>query len=207
MRVSRITYTPSGEVNPVAIDFRYRGFSKLSGGTEGQGALHVSRSGVAYRQLWDTFQRFDVELNALRPTSAPDLFEALSAWWSHCLAGGEFAFALDADQAASTTLASSAAQGAVALAVVSGAGIAGGDWVWIEQTPAKFQKARVRSVASNTVTLYEPLPRGYASGSIVRHAEYWPTCVVLDAADPLVERDAERGANVWDLRFSFRTVR
>ena len=204
----RITWTPDGESSSVTLDFPH-GLTRLQGLRNVQRGLAVSASGVATSVVYDAWAEFLVELRAVSRESDPTAFAKLTAWWSHAARGGEFAFAVDSSKMSSTTLSAAASQGDTTVSVASTTGFSAGDWVVFEDDddPTKWERHRISSVGTGTLTIGAGLAWSYASGSPVRHAEYWPKCVCLETKSPLVEREAGRGAHLWDLRFRFRQVR
>lgn len=210
MGVTRITYTPRGD-SPVVMDFwAQRGVNQFSGGVEYDGILHISRGGIPYRVSWDTWHQYRVELRGVKPAVRPLFFERVWAFWSHCLGGGSFSLALDSDLTGSATLPSGAAQNTLALTLSSSAGFGGGDWVFIEDAVdrTRFLRAQLRTVPnSSSLALMNPLSCSFSAGSVIRHAEFFPRCILLSNENPFTERDADRGAGVWDLKLVLRTVR
>lgn len=210
MGATRIAFTPLGD-SQVVLDFAAaRGFSRFAGGPAAIGAQHVSRGGVPYRVVWDTWQEYDVELRAIRPTSKVYFFERLWAWWSFAISGGVFALSLDQDQTGDTVLSSQLAQAGTSLVIPSSAGFGGGDWIYLEAANdvARFCRAQVRTVPDTThLTLINGSPFTFPAGSTVRHAEHFPKCIVTSTEVPFKERDGDRGAGLWDLAFSIRTTR
>lgn len=178
------------------------------------GVEHVSIGGKAYNVTFDSYYRYDVTFAPLTYPQTSNNVELaqLWAWIAHAQRGGEFAFAVDSTKTWATTLSGAEAQAQTALSITSATGIANGDQVYLEDVndPTIWEKQEVDSTSAGPLLNIDSpgLNFSYASGSVVRYAEYFPACI-LDPIDqqPFIERDGGAGANLWDLAFSFRTVR
>ena len=175
-------------------------------------ATQISAGGKAVSTIYDTWDEFELELRAFGPESQPAFFAALTSWWSHASQGGEFAFALDADKSTDTTLSSAASQGDTTVSVNSTASVSVGDWLLIEDPSnyGKYERRKVSAISGADIGLTVGVSYGFAAASVVRHADYLPACIVptgnRDSA-PFAERTGARGANLWDMRVTIRTVR
>lgn len=171
--------------------------------------MSVSRGGASVAVFHDVWSEYDVELPALNIGSQPAFFASLTSWWSHASAGGQFKFLLDSSKSLSTTLSSVTTQGATTISVNSTSSVAAGDWVLIEDIGSvdRWERRKVSSVGASTIVLTSAVTRAFTSGSTVRHAEYFPICVVSQNKAPYKERPGGQGAYMWDIKFRFRTVR
>jgi len=119
---------------------------------------------------------------------------------------------LDADDTANTTLSAAASQGDTTVSVNSTASMTVNDWLLFEDADdyAKHERRKISGISGAVVTLTSALSWGFASASVVRHAEYLPQCIVSPSqqgGSPIVERVGGKGANLWDMNVTIRTVR
>lgn len=167
----------------------------------------ISRGGKAVSVVFDAWHEYDVELRAL-PITGHALHSQLFAWLSHAQGGGEFVFTIDSDADEASTLSGAEAAGQTVLSVTATAGFSAADWVYIEDLddPTVFQRVKIQTVDSGVqVTIEESLKHSFVALSPFRHAEHFPSCVLLKQR--FRERAGGKGANLWDLEFKFRTVR
>lgn len=175
-------------------------------------ATAISKGGVSVSTIYDTWDEYDLELRAFGPDTSASFYSLLTSWWSHASRGGEFAFAVDGDDVADTTLSAAATQGDTTVSVNSTASMAADDWLVFEDANdyAKHERRKISSISGAVVTLADALSYGFSAASTVRHAEYFPKCIVSpqqQGGTPLTERTGGNGANLWDLSVTIRTVR
>ena len=211
-----ITYVPvsGGSTITVTFDTIDTDLTRFRGLRESLGSRAVSVGGQAVAVAYDSFFRYQV---AFKPFTSPSATAAvgtelgdLHGWIAHAQRGGEFTFAVDSSKTWATTLSGAEAQNQTTLSVSSVSGISGGDYCIVEDVddPTMWEKRRITSVGASDVTVNGGVVFSYASGSVIRYHEYFPACILEPMnSNPLVERDAGRGANLWDLQFTFRTVR
>ena len=167
----------------------------------------ISVGGKAVSVVHDAWHEYDVEVRALN-ISDDSQHSRISAWLSHAQGGGEFGFVVNSDEDEASTLSGVEVAGQTVLSVTDTTGFAAADWVYLEDAddPTVFQRVKILTVDSGVqVTIEEALDHSFASGSVFRHAENFPACVLLK--HDFRERPGGKGANLWDLKFRFRTVR
>lgn len=205
----RITFTPDfSGATAVNVDLpetvtRYR----VGPATDRSQAVSLGRK--AYSVTHSAWWECEVEIKSIRPTETLTL-ATIIAWQTHALAGGEFSFALDRDQTFDETLAVAASQGDTQLEhTTTTVTIASGDWLCLEEVndPFLYEWAQVATIDSSVdITLVEQINHDLSIGAIVRHRDYWPSCILSADRPVLVERDAGRGV-CFDLRFKFESLR
>jgi len=209
---SRISFDPPG--GTVNIDFE--GFPiLLSGLATDDGFARFSRGGVHQLVKHDTWQEYDVMFPAISRPADPARWAQLTAWISWVYRGNVFELLLDGTKNLDTTLDGAIAAGATVITCSDDtANAALDDWIFLEDAldVSVFEWVQVLSNtgASKGITLNAntPVVFAYPDNSIVRQEVRLGNCVLIrDRPTPLVERSGGRGANVWDLRFRFRTVR
>jgi len=215
---TRITWTPIDhgtgtrtlDLGPILAGTRAP-LLKFEGFVRGAVSHSISIGGVSVSRTHDTWHQFLVEIESLGPKADPEQFALLTAWWSHALRRGEFAFALDSDKASSTILNGARVATNTVLTLDASTGMTAGDWLFLEalDNAAVFERRKILTVDSGTqVTLTAGLTYDYPDNSVVRHAEFLPACVVLETENvPFFERPGGEGDELWDLRFPLRTVR
>ena len=186
-----------------------RQVSVFQGGRNDVAESSISVGGKAVSVVEDSYDMFEVELKGINPTSSAVFFSDLWSWWGHAGRGGEFEFGLDSADTLNTTTSAASTQGDTTISLTSVSTLAVGDWIMIEDAddPTKAERRRVTAISSLDVGVNAGITYGFGAGSTVRHAEFFPSCVVLSTKMPFTERDAGRGGRLWDLKFSLRTVR
>lgn len=122
------------------------------------------------------------------------VYRDLVAWWSWARQGQAWAFAMDSDAAASTTLDGAAAAAQKVIPLTATTGFEAGDVCLIraEDADDEFEIVVIASVSAGvSVTAVANLKYGYASGDTFRHVDYWPSVISLDAEF----NPRKRGAN------------
>ena len=212
MAQTRIEFTPRGEGSTVQLDFgTHPVLLEFAGFVMPDAEQTVSKGGKALTRIFDSYHLWKVVVERLGPVAGADTFEEVWAWASDAQAGTEFSFALDSDDTADTTFGAEV-KGETALNPVgSTTGIEVADFLFLEDAtdPTKWQRAEVATVPSGTdLTIARGLRRGFVASSVLRHAEYFPKCQLLDQRKfKFAEREGGKGSNLWDLEFQFRTVR
>jgi hypothetical protein len=189
----------------------------MAGFRETEGETTVSKGGVAVTTVFDSYFRYDVEIQRFGPyigVSGPDdqglFFSQVSAWLSEAQAGVLFEFIGPDGNSADETLDGAEAQGETTLTVSNNAPFLVEDTIYIQDAndPTQFEMARIESKAApaspGDITLWDGLKANYDAGSIVRSKDYFPKCLLLK--HKFRERPAGKGNQIWDLVFSFRTV-
>jgi hypothetical protein len=173
------------------------------------GATQISHSGQAVSVVHSQVTVYAVKFIPLKlPGTDLDFYARLWQFVAHAKAGGEFSFAVDSAKDSSTTLSAQAAAGATSLSLTSTAGMSVGDVLYIEHLTdkSKWEKNVINAIPG-AVTLEQAVVETYPASSIVRHHEYFPTCVIGDPYGMLLEKQAGQGANRYDFAFSFTAVR
>lgn len=209
----RITYTPRSGFGSSQNELDLadeRALRRFSGFGDTDKETVVTRGGRAFSIVHDAFQRYTLRCERLGPKlnlgSHTDQFHRLTAWWAHAKAGGLFGLVLDTDEDEATTLSVAATQGDTTLNVASVSGFAAEEWLWIENAndSSVYERAQIDSVGGTLVIKTGGLEYDYPIGSTVRHAENFPSCLMLSG--DLREREAGGGPDRWDLEMVFRTV-
>jgi hypothetical protein len=212
MGYPQFVFTPRGGTS-ITVSFAgiARQVSKWAGGPSGNRKLSFTQGGKSAAVIHDVFEEYDVEIPGIRPSASTayrTFYAGLMSWWEHALAGGVFAFTLDSAQSSATTLSGALAYTDTSCSVASTAGMAANDWLYFEDAddPTRWTRRKINAVASG-ITLLDSIGRPFVSGSVVRHAWYLPQAVCLDDGMPLIEREGGKGADMWDFKAKFRTVR
>ena len=211
MAQTRIQWTPRGDVSTVDLDFgAHPVLVEFAGSMRAAAKQTISRGGKTVTRIFDSYFLYNVTADHIGPTIDAGIFEEVHAWTAEAQAGTVFSFALDSDDTVDTTFGAEAIGTAVLDPVGSTTGLAVGDWLFLEDAvdPTKWQRAEILTVDSGTaLTLTRNLRRSFAASSVLRHAEFFPTCQVVGEIK-FAERKAGSGSGqMWDLRFAFRTVR
>ena len=210
-----IIYTPLGESSADGMNFSNisRNPRVFGGRYFTSGNTSVSEQGGHFTQAFDSFAQYEVQIPAITyprddGQTAEELLASLHVWLSHVGQGGTFALALDSDKDDETTLTVATVQTDTSLTVASISGFASGDWIYLEDVddPTKWCETRITSAPTGSTIPIRRKEWGMGIGSIVRHKDYFPKCVVVGQPE-FRERDAGNGAYLWDLSFTFRTVR
>jgi len=173
------------------------------------GSTQVSHSGQAVSVFHSQITVYSVRFIPLTlPGTDLDFYARLWQFIAHAKAGGQFSFAVDSAKDSATTLSAQAAAGATSLTVVATTGMSVGDVLYIEHLTdtSKWEK-NVINALPGAITLEQAVVETYPASSIVRHHEYFPTCVITDPSGMLLEKQAGQGANRYDFAFSFAAVR
>ena len=211
-----LAWVPRGEAGELEANlsdaYGPRGLQVFRGGGQQAARRSVSAGGAVVTLTEDHYFEYDVQLEGISIVDHLELWQELTGFMSHAQAGGEFKFKLDGAEARDHTTSAAAAAGATVLELVTAAGWIAGDKVYIEDVddPTKWQVSTVGSKQTSPPELQgmaPPLFYSYGLGSVVRSWEYFPKCVAQDGDPTLEEREAGRGANLWDFRLRFRTVR
>ncbi len=210
-----IIYTPLGESSADGINFGNisRNPRVFSGRYRTVGNSSVTEQGAHFTQSFDSYALYRCEIpSILYPRSdgqvAEEVLASIHVWLSHVGQGGTFSLALDSDNDDETTLTVATVQTDTSLTVASISGFALGDWIYLEHAddPTKWCETRITSAPTGSTIPIRRKEWSMPIGSIVRHKDYFPKCVVV--GDPFFEeRAAGGGAFRWDLAFTFRTVR
>lgn len=210
-----IKWTPRGEVSEQTLNlsqagvvFRVQRVPVRYAST----SISVGRKAVTVAR--PSYTRYEVEVVSVyrqeNPSGSVFPFMTLSSWRSHAQAGGEFAFMIDDDTDFATTLNGSHSQGDVSLTLTDSASgnVSVGDVVYLEDAndSTKWEERRVQLAPANIV-VNEGISYSLADLSIVRHADYFPACVLVLGSLRIPERQGGKGAEIFDLRFQFETVR
>ena len=205
-----IKYTPRGEATLLTLNCTtaFAGLRKFAGDFKSETSTSVTTGGNAYTQVLDAWIEYDVEFLRMQRSADVSLWSEIARFVSHATQGGAFSFTLDDAYNESTTTTGAVAQGDTTLALTSTSGFAAGDVVYIEDAddPSRWECNEINNPA--TTTVINGLMYSYPAGSIVRHFEHFPQCVVVGRKGvEFVERAAGQGSTVYDLTLQFRTVR
>ncbi len=184
-----------------------RGAHSFVGGPTVDAVAQISRAGSPVTLTMGSHSTYSVEFRGLRlHDEQSDILAALYSWFSSASRGLPFQFALDTDKRTATTLTAPATS--AVLAVADETGFVANDVVYLEDATdrAKFEYAVVASTGTNVVTLDFEGTWDYVTGSVLRHFEYFPNCVLVNPSPPAIHRNADRGGYLWDVLFGFRTV-
>lgn len=174
-------------------------------------AMSITPGGVAVTVVHDVFRAYRFQWRAIRRITDATFWSQLTEFISHCYGGGKFSLALDSAKVFDSTLNGGIAQAAAtATTVAAPTSVATGDVIDIQHPtlPDRFGQFTVLSKndGAKTITFDQNLRRSFPTASIIRHADYFPLCVMLEDESPLEERAGGQGAYLWDLSFTFRTV-
>ena len=210
MGQTRIVWTPRTHgtgtrtldlgAHPVVVEF--------GGGRDATALQTISQGRKAVTRLLNAFDRFTIRIERVGPDEDATIFHLLWAWWSHAMGGGTFSFALDSAKASSTLMNGAHAATDTTIVVDSITGVSDTDWLWLEaeDDDTVFERVKVSGApAGSTIALAHGIVYDYPDNSIVRHAEYFPSVVVVGVTQPMRERPAP-GVHVWDLEFVVESV-
>lgn len=211
--MSVIKFTPRGESGEITLDLDdLGGLQRLSGGPRVAGTTSQTDGGNYVRVNRNQLSRYRLSVRAISETlqngSNDYMFGRLWGFLSHLEGGGEFKFERESGNNADTTMSSGESKGDVAIAVASESGMSVGDWLYLEDADdeTKFEVARIASLA--TLNVEDGIHYSYGAGSIVRHWQYLPACILAPGASvSFDEREAGQGPKLWDLSFQFVEVR
>ena len=197
-----------------SIHFKYTTavLTRLSGGPRSDAHTSVSVGGKHVTVQNDNYFEYDIEFKALSfPVSGAADAPSLRSLWgfiSYATRGGEFEMRMDEDIIWSTTLSAPVGVADTAASLSSTSGITAGEWFFLEDIndSSKWEKNRVDSVTATGIQLATVFVWNYATSSVIRYHEYFPACILVGDVK-FEERPAGQGANLYDLRFKFRTVR
>ena len=209
MGVFNVKYTPRGEATEVTVDLTtlMGGLRLFSSKWMTNRATSITDGGNPYTVNFDQFIEYQCEFLRVQRSASVSNWGSIASMAAHISSGAEFVVEKDSDNVSDTTSSSLVAQSANLIPVASTTGFASGEIVYVEDAddPTKFEINEC-SGTSGGVQLTNGIQYSYVSGSIVRHFEYFPKCVALKPAR-FKERAAGQGSEVWDLDFTFRTVR
>lgn len=139
-------------------------------------STNISGSGAR-----ETINFYGDQVFALDFYMTPAAYRQMVAWWSWARQGNLFSLAQDSTRMAATTLASGHGAGSTGLDLTSTSGISAGDELFICNTAAdnQFEIVKVDGLGS-PLPIVEPTLLAYPSGSLVRHADYFPSLISLD---------------------------
>lgn len=188
---------------------------RFAGLFRSDGVRQRAQSGQQVTVVHEAWRVYEVRFNPVTwpPAGNPEAgrLQWLHAWMSWAQRGGRFTFARDASKTSVTALNGAQSQNDTTWDVDDDAGFAEGDQVFVEDLddPTVYEVGRVSTTpAANVVTTNSGAVNAYADGSLFRHAEYFPTCELLQMDDVgFLERDAGRGVSAFDFGFTFRTGR
>ena len=211
---TQIKFTPAGESTEVTLDLTELagGISRLEGfRVAGDVDRVVSRGGKAKTVVHEEpFFEYECDVPLFNRDNASGgtyWFSILTQFLSHADRGGGSKFLLDSGNTLDTTISTNATQGAASVSVNDTTSLAAGDWILLEDSddPTKYESQRVASVGASSVTVEDTLAYGFVSGSVCRHLEYFPACIVTETPE-LIEREGGRGIG-FEFSLEFRTVR
>jgi hypothetical protein len=129
----------------------------------------------------ETINFYGDQVLALDFYMTPAAYRKMTAWWSWARQGNLFSLAYDSTRTASTTLASGHGAGSTGLDLASDSGINVGDELFICNTAAdnQFEIVQVDGTGS-PLPLTDATLLTYPAGSLVRHADYYPSLICLD---------------------------
>lgn len=206
----KITFVETGTSTTKTLTFpnlprRFEGFLL------GEQNMTITEYGKSVTVIHGAWHQFDVEFESLTPGDDPDFWSTLTAWYSHALRGGSFTFALDGDNTVADSFSTAKTAADNDCQITDATNLTTGDWVYIQHAnnSAIFERQKILTVnyLTEEVTFENNLHNSYPIGSALRHEDYFDNAVLLTKRKPpLLEREAGRGANKWDLKFTFRTV-
>lgn len=210
----KITWTPTGESGTDTLNLTQLGIvNAFEGFTVPSGDIAFTIGGESFSQMWDQYFKYKLKMRAisreLNPSAGVYPWGRVSQFVAHANHGGVFTFAMDDDNDVDDTLAAAASRGDQQFEISDTTDLAAGDWVYIEYygNPMRFQISKIDSVDSGVLfTIHDDAVYSYPINSIVRHWEFFPSCVFTKRAD-FRERSAGQGSHLWDLTMQFRTVR
>lgn len=207
-------WTPKGEASTESLDldlYGARGLQQLRGWRQTDERASVSSGGVAVTLVHDAWWEYELKLDAINRQNNALIFQRLSSFTAHVLAGGLFAFSIDSAKTLSTLLNGAVVKGATTIVVDDDAGVAIGDDLFLEDAtdPTRWQIYRTTGTGgSNSWNSSHGTSFGFPDNTPVFAFEHFPTCRA-NGRNPvrLFERAAGKGADLWDFRLRFRTVR
>ena len=154
------------------------------------------------------FTTIELECGPFDRATEPAFFRQLWNWSSHALAGGLFSFAFDYTKQGLTTTAAETDHDDETIQVVDSDDCEGGDPVVFVDVyePTIYAFGTIESVPDSThVVLEAEIGSVFLTGSVMRHAEYYPTCFLQEVKQPLTEQKASEGPG-WVFKGTFETV-
>jgi len=211
-----IKWTPSGESTEITLNFStgMGGLSELDGFRMPGDVKRIFSKGGVEKTIVneDPYFAYEAKLphfNRNTEKSSTFYFTLLSQFKSHADRGGRFLFSMDVNDTLDTTNDVAPAQGDVVVSVNDTTSAAAGDWVLLEDLadPTKWESNKIASVGASSITFEDGIAWSYSVGSVVRHLEHFPTCVLTPKGE--VDMKEKKGGEgiAWDVAFKFRTVR
>jgi hypothetical protein len=207
----KITFTPRDSSSRlITFDSLGVGVSEFSGLKETDAMTSFSAGGKAVTVIHDSYFVYTMKFTTITmPTTddtKQDQLATLFGWISHAQAGGLWNLKVDGDKTLNTTLSTALAQGTSSIPVVSTAGIAVDDWIYLEHgtDPTRWEKHAVNAIGAD-ITAETNVTQDFPAGSKVRHHELFVNCILVDPRKNIFkERKAGQGIRAWDLAFRFR---
>jgi hypothetical protein len=208
-----LIWTPRGSSTTKSVDFGSAscGLQRLKGFSDVNRKQSFTAGGKPFTVTHGVFNLYKVRVTPLGPYRSAAhraIWSWLTSWWSHASVGGTFTFSRNSTKLTSALTLASVAETATSISCTS-TGFTADDWVWLEDAadPTKNCARQVASTTTGSVAVADAVGSAFVTSSVIRHLDYFASCVCLDDEAPFNERDAGKGANLWDLEFIFRTAK
>jgi hypothetical protein len=129
------------------------------------------------------------------------VYYTLWGWWSWARQGKSWAFAMDSNDIANTTLDGAAAAAQKTIPLTATTSLSAGDYCLIraEDNDDEFEVVCIDTISAGvSVDAVSNLVFGYSSGDTFRHLDYFPSVVSIDAAF-----EPQKQGNYWTNEFRF----
>jgi len=206
---ARIKWTPIGESGTEYVDFSDFGIQRFAGGERTDAERTITPAGFGVVLWHDSWYEYELHVDAIHRITDTATWHQLQSFLAHASAGAAFSFAGESTDDYAAVLTAGAARGTNDIVVADTSGVSSGDSLVLEHAldPRRITVS-VTVVTSATELLVTPaLHHSLPAGSSVTHWEYFETCRANSKDVKLTERDAGLGANLWDFRIRFRTLR
>jgi len=203
---------PRGEGGAVTYTLsEVAGLQVFRGETRTDRQSQFSKAGLHVSVAHDAWSEHEIRIEGVSRVNDPIDWHALAGLVAHVQGGGEFEFARDSALVADVVTTTPITRGDTVIGSIDTSDMTAGETLLVEDSEdfVKRDFWRIATVDSGSqITLSYGSRFGFAAGAVVRSVDYFPDCAgVSRGAVRWNERDAGRGAGLWDLRLRFRTTR
>ena len=159
-------------------------------------ALAITHGRNSFAVVHGAYTTIEIETTPFSPSEDPTFFAQVWAWQSHALAGGIFSVAFDASLVSATTVGTQTAHNSTAIHVASTTGFAAGQWVAFEDVddPTIHCRSLIASITDgDDLVINSEIGQVFNVGSVMRQAEYFPICRLMEVMTPFKEQKSDDG--------------
>jgi len=170
-------------------------------------ALAISMGRRPVSVVHSAYATMEIEFGPFERENEAEFFEQAWAWSSHAMAGGIFAVTFDSALQASALTTVETTHNATSISVPSTTFLAGQQVIFIDPDDDWLTAvATILSIPDPThVNLARQIGFVFRVGSVMRHVEYFPQCVLMETKAPFKEQKASDGPG-WAFKGTLETV-